>query len=302
MICFLDRLRTGKILICDGAMGTQLMEHGLVAGECPESWCLTHADVIRDIASAYSSAGAEIVETNSFGGSAHKLNAYGLADKIVELNRAAAKLAKEGIGAKGYVLGSVGPTGIFVRGEGGQIAAINLYDSFARQVVALAEGGADAICIETMWSVQEATQAIRAVKENTPLPVICTFTFNAGAKGYRSAVGVTPEQAALAALDAGADAVGANCGNGIDQMIEIAKLIRRAAPKAPILIQANAGLPTFADGKTVYKETPEYMALRVPELVAAGANIIGGCCGTTPAHMAAIAEVVSRMRIPQLFH
>ena len=295
MICFLDRLHAGKIMICDGAMGTQLIDHGLVAGECPESWCLTHPDVIREIASAYSSAGAEIVETNSFGGSAHKLSAYGLADELAELNRAAARLAKEGIGAKGYVLASVGPTGIFVRGEGGRIAAIDLYDSFAGQAVALAEGGADAICVETMWSVQEAAQAIRAVKENTPLPVICTFTFSAGAKGYRSAVGVTPEKAALAALDAGADAVGANCGNGIDQMIEIAKLIRRAVPKAPILIQANAGLPAFVDGKTVYKETPEYMASRVPELVAAGANIIGGCCGTTPAHIAAIAEAVTRM-------
>jgi len=166
-------------------------------------------------------------------------------------------------------------------------------------VAALSEGGADAICIETMWSVQEAAQAIRAVKQNHSLPAICTFTFNAGAKGYRTAVGVTPAQAALAALDAGADVVGANCGNGIDQMIDIAKLIRGAAANVPILIQANAGLPIFENGRALYKETPEYMASRVPELVAAGANIIGGCCGTTPAHIAAIAAAAARIKIAQ---
>ncbi len=299
MTCFLDHLRNGKILICDGAMGTQLIERGLAAGECPESWCLSHPDVVRDIAASYASAGADLVETNSFGGNAHKLGAFGLADKLTELNHAAAALAKQGVGANGYVLASVGPTGIFVRGEGGRTAAIDLYDSFAPQAVALSAGGADAICIETMWSVQEAAQAIRAVKQNTALPVICTFTFNAGAKGYRTSVGITPEQATLAALDAGADAVGANCGNGIDQMIEIAKLIRSASATVPILIQANAGLPVFADGRTVYQETPEHMASRVPELIAAGATIIGGCCGTTPAHVAAIASAVSGMRISQ---
>jgi 5-methyltetrahydrofolate--homocysteine methyltransferase len=288
MTGFLDRLSAGEILIFDGAMGTRLLEQGLAAGECPESWCVTRPDVVRDIVSSYVSAGADIVKTNSFGANAYKLSAYGLADKLAELNRAAATLAKEAIGTKGYVAASVGPTGIFVRGEGGRIAATELHDSFARQVVALAEGGADAICIETMWSVREAEQAIRAVKEKTSLPAICTFTFNAGAKGYRTAVGVTPERAARAALEAGADVVGANCGNGIDQMVEIAKLFRVAVPHAPILIQANAGLPTYEDGKTVYKQTPEYMASRVPGLIAAGVSMIGGCCGTTPAHIAAI--------------
>jgi len=149
-----------------------------------------------------------------------------------------------------------------------------------------------------MWSVREAEQAIRAVKESTSLPAICTFTFSAGAKGYRTAVGVTPERAALAALEAGADIVGANCGNGIDEMVEIARLIRDAALHTPILIQANAGLPTFAKGKTIYKQTPEYMASRVPNLIAAGASIIGGCCGTTPAHIAAIRAAV-RAAIPE---
>jgi len=288
MMNFTNRIRAGEVLICDGAMGTQLIEQGLAAGECPESWCITHADVVREIAASYVSAGADIIETNSFGGNLHKLGAYGLADKLEEFNRAAAALAKKAMGSKGYVAGSVGPTGLFVQGEGGRIAASELYDSFARQAVALAEGGADAICIETMWSVREAEQAIRAAKESTSLPVICTFTFNVGAKGYRTAVGVTPERAALAALEFGADVVGANCGNGLEQMIEITKLIRGAAPKSPILIQSNAGLPVFENGKTLYKQSPDFMASRVAELIAAGANIVGGCCGTTPAHIAAI--------------
>ncbi len=288
MKTMMERLRAGEVLVCDGAMGTQLMERGLTAGECPEEWCVSHPEAVRAIAAAYVESGADIVETNSFGGSTHKLEAYGMSDRLAELNRAAAELAREAMGVQGYVAGSVGPTGLFVQGEGGRIAASELYDSFARQAIALAEGGADAICVETMWSVKEAAQAIKATKENTTLAAICTFTFNAGPKGYRTSVGVSPEKAALAALEAGADVVGANCGNGIEQMIEIARLMRSAAPGAVIMIQANAGLPVFEDGKTFYRQSPEFMAQRVGELIAAGANIVGGCCGTTPAHIAAI--------------
>jgi 5-methyltetrahydrofolate--homocysteine methyltransferase len=300
MTRLLDRLRAGEIPICDGAMGTLLMAHGLEAGECPEAWCTTHPDVVLNIASAYVSAGADIVGTNSFGGNAYKLSAYGLAGNCAEINRAAAALAKRAIGANGYVAASVGPSGRFVLEEGGQTPAADLYDAFARQAAALEEGGADAICIETMWSIREAEQAIRAVKRNTSLPAICTFTFNAGAKGYRTAAGVTPQRAALAALEAGADVVGANCGNGIDEMVEIAGMIRDAAPRALILIQANAGLPAIENGETVYKQTPEYMASRVPGLIAAGANVIGGCCGTTPAHIAAIRAAVHALADPRI--
>jgi len=162
-------------------------------------------------------------------------------------------------------------------------------------VIALAEGGADAICIETMWSVQEAAQAIRAVKQNTPLPAICTFTFEPGIKGFRTTMGVKPDRAVRAALDAGADMVGANCGNGIANMIEITRQMRATVPQAPILIHANAGLPVVENGETVFKETPEYMASRVAELIAAGANVIGGCCGTNPNHIAAMAAEVKRL-------
>jgi len=288
----LERVAAGEVLISDGAMGTLLYAKGLTAGECPESWCVSHPDVVRDIAAAYVAAGSDIVETNSFGGSAYKLKAYGFADRVAEFNRAAAELAKEAIGQRGYVAASVGPTGQMVEAEGGDVSERQLYEAFREQVVALAEGGADAICVETMSSLAEAVQAIRAAKENTGLPVICTFTFEPGIKGFRTMMGLRPERAAREAAAAGADLVGANCGNGIANMIEIAKLMRAAVPGVPILIQCNAGAPVVVDGKTVFTETPEYMAGCVPELVAAGANVIGGCCGTTPDHIRAMRRAV----------
>jgi 5-methyltetrahydrofolate--homocysteine methyltransferase len=297
MKTLLQRVAQGEILISDGAMGTFLHAKGLAAGECPESWCVSHPDIVRDIAKAYAAAGSDIVETNSFGGSSFKLKAYGLAEQAVAFNRAAARLAKEAVAGKGYVAASVGPTGQMVEDEGGDVTAAQLYESFKEQVIALAEGGADAICVETMWSVQEAAQAVRAVKENTLLPVICTFTFEPGKKGFRTSMGVSPERAARAALDAGADMVGANCGNGIVNMIEITRQMRATAPQTPILIQANAGLPVMENGETVFKETPEYMASRVAELIAAGANVIGGCCGTNPKHIAAMAAEVKRLAV-----
>jgi 5-methyltetrahydrofolate--homocysteine methyltransferase len=290
-----ERVAQGEILISDGAMGTFLHAKGLAPGECPESWCVSHADVVRDIAKAYVAAGADIVETNSFGGSSFKLKAFGLADQAAEFNRAAARLAKEAVAGKGYVAASVGPTGHIAEEEGGPVTASQFYESFKEQVIALAEGGADAICIETMWSVYEAAQAIRAVKENTPLPAVCTFTFELGKRGFRTTMGATPESAVRASLEAGADMVGANCGNGIANMIEITRQMRATAPQTPILIHANAGLPVVENGETVFKETPEYMASRVAELIAAGANVIGGCCGTNPNHIAAIAAEVKRL-------
>jgi 5-methyltetrahydrofolate--homocysteine methyltransferase len=238
-----------------------------------------------------------LVETNSFGASSFKLKSYGLVDKVHEINRAAAKLAKNMIGDKGYVAASVGPTGHIVIEEGGDTTAEQLYEAFKAQVIALAEGGADAICVETMSSVVEAEQAIKATKENTNLPVICTFAFEPGIKGFRTMMGVKPERAAKAAAAAGADVVGANCGMGISNMIEITRQMRAAAPNVPILIHANAGPPVVEDGKTVFKETPELMASFVPELVQAGANIIGGCCGTTPAHITAVAKAARALTV-----
>jgi len=286
----LKRVKAGEILISDGAMGTFLHAKGLEGGECPEAWCVSHPKEVKEIAEAYVTAGSDIVETNSFGASSFKLKSYHLADKVHDFNFAAANLAKQAIGNKGFVAASVGPTGHIVEDEGGDTTPQALYAAFKEQVTALAEGGADAICVETMSSVVEAEQAIKATKENTKLPVICTFTFEAGAKGFRTMMGVKPDRAAKVAVAAGADIVGANCGNGIRNMIEITRQIRAAVPDTPILVHSNAGPPIMEDGKTVFKETPEFMASYMPELIEAGANIIGGCCGTTPAHITAMSK------------
>jgi 5-methyltetrahydrofolate--homocysteine methyltransferase len=288
----LERIAQEEILISDGALGTLLIAKGLAPGECPESWCISHPDALKEIAQAYMDAGSDMVTTNSFGGSSLRLKAEGLADKAVEFNRAAAALVKQVVGDKGYVAGSVGPTSLFMKGEGGKTTAEEIYASFKEQVIALAEGGADVICIETQFSILEATQAIRAAKENTRLPVICTFTFESKSRGDFTMTGLTPASAAKRAAEAGADIVGANCGNGMENMIAITRQMRAAEPKIPILIQPNAGLPKIVDGKTIYEETPESMASFVPALIAAGANIIGGCCGSLPAHIAAMAKAV----------
>ena len=290
MTAMLERLAAGEILISDGAWGTFLQAKGLRPGECPESWNVTHPDDVRGVAAAYVAVGCDIVETDSFGGAWYKLREFGLADRVAEYNQAAARLSREAIGDRGYVAASVGPTGQIVEDEGGNVTEADLYRAFAEQVIALARGGADAFCIETMSSVTEAVQAIRAAKENTALPVICTFTFAPGARGFRTMMGADPVTACAAAIAAGADVVGANCGNGIANMIEITRQIRTALPNTPILINANAGMPVLEGDKTVFKETPEDMAARVPELIAAGANVIGGCCGTTPDHIAAMAK------------
>ena len=289
---FKERVAQGDILISDGAMGTYLQAKGLKPGECMESWCVSHPEVVKGIHEDYIAAGADILETNSFGGTSYKLEPYGLAHKVRELNLAAVALAKSVSRRTGraYVAASVGPTGRIAEDEGGDVTPQDLYKAFQEQVVALEEGGADALCIETMASLTEALQAIKAAKDNTKLPVICTFTFEAGARGFRTMMGVTPERAAREAVAAGADIVGANCGNGIVNMIEIARQTRAAQPNTPILINANAGLPVLEGEKTVFKESPEFMASKVIDLINAGAQIIGGCCGTTPDHIAAIAE------------
>ncbi len=289
-----DTAKSGKILVSDGAWGTFLQERGLKVGDCPEAWNLERPDVVRDVAESYIDAGADMVQTNSFGGSSIKLDAYGLAKRANEINRKAAFLSRQAAGDERWVIASMGPTGkLLIMGN---VTEEELYRSFRSQAEALAEGGADALCIETMSDVAEASQAVRAARDSTSCEVICTFTFERTARGdYSTIMGVSPTEAARAALGAGAHIVGANCGNGFAQMVDIVGEIQAAVTGAPILVHANAGIPENVKGLTVFPDTPEEMAALVPDLARAGAGIIGGCCGTTPEHIRAIKQAVGRL-------
>ena len=285
-----DVLKTGKILVSDGAWGTFLHEKGLKLGECPDVLSIDRFEDVADIAKSYVDAGADMVETNSFGANRYRLEHFGLQDKVEEINERAAEISRKAAGDK-FVIASIGPTGkMLVTGE---VTEEELYEAFTVQAVALERGGADAACIETMSDAGEARCAVRAVVENTKLEVIATFTFDKTARGtYRSMMGLSPEDAVRCALDAGADITGTNCGCGSENMIDIVKEMKAARPDAFILTQANAGLPIRVEGRDVFPETPEMTASHVESLIRAGANIVGGCCGTTPAHIAAIRKIV----------
>jgi 5-methyltetrahydrofolate--homocysteine methyltransferase len=296
MASILSALAERKLLVSDGGWGTFLVAAGLGAGECPELWNIDHPDVVRNIAATYAEAGADIVMTNSFGGSRITLEPHGLAGRAAELNEAAARLSREAVGDGIIVLASVGPTGkILMMGD---VTESEVYDAFAEQVTALERGGADACSVETMTAVDEAAIAARAVKENTSMQLVCSFTFTMRTDtGYRTMMGVSAAEMAQAMLAVGADVLGVNCSLGPAEMIEVVRDLRAAAPDTPILVHPNAGMPRRADdGAITYPETPEGMAARVPDLVSAGASIVGGCCGTGPDHIRAIARVVRKLR------
>jgi len=250
----IDQIKTGKILVSDGAWGTFLQQKGLKLGECPEEWNFTHPEEVFDIAKSYIVAGADMIETNSFGGTIFKIEKYGFADKVFELNKAAAEISRKAAGDK-FVIGSVGPTGkILMMGD---VKEEELYEAFKEQVLGLEAGGVDAIMIETMTDLDEARLAIRAAKENTKCEVFCTMTFDKTVQGeFRTMMGISPTDMVNTLIEAGADLIGANCGNGIADMIGIVEEIRKANSEIPVLVHANAGMPHYHDGQTVSLKLP----------------------------------------------
>lgn len=282
-------------MVSDGAWGTILQQKGLRPGECPELWALERPEVLKEIAASYFAAGSDMVQCDSFGGSSLKLAEYGLAGRASEINQAAARLSAEAAAEAGgdkWVIASVGPTGKMLLM--GDVTEEEIYETFKEQVVALAAGGADAICVETMSDLEEARLAVRAAHENTDCEVIATFTFEKTLQGdFRTMMGVSPGDAATAMIEAGAHIIGSNCGNGIERMVDIVREMRRVAPETPILVHANAGLPKNIDGKDIFPESPEDMAGQISELIQAGVNIVGGCCGTTPEHIRAMRAILS---------
>lgn len=287
----LMRLNRGEILVSDGAMGTMLMERGLEVGEPPESFNFARLKVLSEIATLYLDAGADIIQTNTFGASPLKLSFYSLEDKTEEINRNAVLAVRKVVGGCAYISGSCGPSGKLLEPYG-DTSDSEMYNSFERQMKALISADVDIICIETMTDLREVTIAVKAAKTvSLSTPVIATMTFDPTPRGFYTVMGVNIEEAAGGLESEGADIIGSNCGNGIENMIKIAKEFREFS-SLPIVIQSNAGIPEIRENTSVYPETPLFMAEKAKELVNVGVSIIGGCCGTTPEHIRAIRKVV----------
>jgi 5-methyltetrahydrofolate--homocysteine methyltransferase len=290
----LDLARTRTVLF-DGAMGTELMARGLALGETPELWNVERPDLVRQVHAEYFAAGADIVSTNSFGGTPIKLGAHGLEGRAFELNRAAARLAREAAPPGRYVAGSVGPTGRFLKPQG-PATEEEFEAAFAEQVRGLDAGGVDVVLVETQYDLREALAAVRGARRVSKLPVFVTMTFDAKPRGFFTLMGDTVARSAAELEKAGVAAFGANCTLASDEMAACI-LACREATALPLVAQANAGQPvTGADGRVSYTQTLEDYVRHVPDIVRAGAAFVGGCCGTNPSFIRAMARIVREER------
>ena len=291
---FLSRLRSGQVLLADGATGTRLQSEGLEAGRAPEAWVLEQPDRIRGLHQGYVDAGSDILLTCTFGGTRFRLEKDNLGGRVAEVNRTAAQLAREmaaaGQAAAGreiWVAGDMGPTGELLAPLG-PLSAGDVTAAYAEQAATLAEGGADLLLIETMSDLGEASAAIAGARSASDLPLFCTFSFDTHG---RTMMGIRPEQAAreIALLVEG---LGANCGRDPAEFVGFLQAMRQAAPGALLWAKPNAGLPHLEGDEVIYDATPGYMAGIAIQLRDGGAHVIGGCCGTTPEHIAAMAKAL----------
>ncbi|HEY5514052.1 MAG TPA: homocysteine S-methyltransferase family protein [Geomonas sp.] len=290
---FMQAMRE-RVLVLDGAMGTMLQERGLKAGQSPEELNLTAPEIVAGVHAAYLAAGADIIVTNTFGGSYEKLSHYGLGHRVAEINEKAVRIAREVAGENAYVAGSIGPTGRFVEPVG-DLSFDQAADIFREQAAALIDAGCDLITLETFLDIKEIRAAVIAIRElSQDIPVIAMLTFEE--KG-RSVLGSPPEAAAITLEAVGASMIGSNCGLGVEGIYEILRSMR-SVTTLPLICQANAGLPVLKDGKTVFPGTPEEMAAYHDRLIELGVRVIGGCCGTTPLHIAAMQQALAGRQRP----
>lgn len=282
-------------LVCDGAMGTQLMLAGLEQGGCGEAWNLSHSDRVLAIQQRYVAAGADCLITNTFGGSRIMLRRHGHEKELAEINRAGARLAREAFGDRpGYVLGDIGPLGALLEPYG-ELPEAEAQSVLEEQAAALVAAGVDAIIIETQTSLEELGLAIDAAKAANAPSIIASLAYDLSMDRtfYKTMMGVSPERAAEFAAERGAHVIALNCGTGMD-MIGAAKVARlyRENCALPVMVQPNAGLPVLENMKAVYKQLPADMARDVPRVLEAGVAIVGSCCGSTPEHTRAIRQMV----------
>lgn len=280
------------ILISDGAMGTMLQGKGLTDGGAPELWNVENPTAIEEVLEEYAAAGANLITTNTFGGTRGRLQMHGLEDRLFELNKAGAEIARKVADRHPgcFVMGDVGPSGELMEPMG-TMTIDDAKNLFADQIKALVAGGVDAILIETMSDLQEVEAAVKAAQEVAPnLPIIVTFSFDTN---LRTMMGVKPAVAVKTLAAEGVRIIGANCGRGTDEMRIIAKELTEARPEGIYIItQSNAGLPKLVGGDFIYDGTPEEMAKYAEDMKALGVNVIGSCCGSTPAHTKAMAATL----------
>lgn len=288
---FREFVNKGPIIL-DGATGTNLMAAGMPIGVCPEAWILEHKEVLLNLQRGYVEAGTNIVYAPTFTGNRIKLEEYGLADRITEINTELVRLSREAVGDKALVAGDMTMTGqqLFPLGE---LMFEELVEVYKEQASILDKAGADLFVVETMMSLQECRAAVLAIKEVSDKPVMVTLTYN---EDGRTLYGTPPEAAVVVLQSLGVDVIGINCSTGPMEMIEPVKIMAEYAT-IPILAKPNAGLPELVDGETVYRMTPEEFAEAGAALVEAGAAIVGGCCGTTPEHIAALTAKVKGMEL-----
>ena len=279
-------------VVTDGAWGTQLQARGLEPGEVPDLWNLSHPKEVAEVARAYVEAGSHIILTNTFGANRIRLAESGGAEHILEINKAGVALSREAADKKALVFASIGPSGKLL--AAGDVTDEVLRATFQEQAEALAAAGPDGIVVETMQDPLEAKIAVAAAKA-TGLPVIGSMVYDSGKDKDRTMIGTTPEQATAALLEAGADVVGANCGQGITGFVGLCTRLKAVADGHPVWIKANAGLPRVEDGKAVYETTAAEFASQVPAVLKAGASFIGGCCGTSPEFIRAINNLLREL-------